>query len=277
MLSQYFNWGAVPLGIMPVFVFLSWLTVGFIFWRKGRQEHHNEYLLFDVFLQASLAGLVLSRVVYILFHLSEFGWNIFAYFDLMNRPGLSLMAFGLGSIVVLFRFAKQRDWDNFEILDFWVLALSAGMVMLALGWFIAGVNFGHPTTMPWGVNFEGVFDKRQPTQLFTAVTFLLLLFTLSRVEYKYRTFKWYKAGKSSARSGFLFAFYLIAGGAYWFLISFFKIPQLEVMGRGVDWLVGLGVSITGLVILMNRRGRVFSRVNRRRAYNARQVFQGRLD
>ena len=251
--------------------------MGFSFWRKGRLEHHNEYQLFDAFVLASLTGWLVARIAYIIFHFNEFGFNIISYFDLVSKPGFSLAVFGVSSMVVLSKYAKKHDWNVFEILDFWAMSLSVGMIVLALGWFVAGINFGNPTQMPWGINFPSVFDKRQPTQVFASLAFALILVFMVQAEYKYRTFKWYKGSRSSAQSGFLFSFFLISSGAFWFLISFFKLPQVVLFNFGLDWLLGLSVSVVGIVMLLARQGRIFPTANRRRSYDSRTIFKGKLD
>jgi len=227
----------------------------------------------DGFILATLAGWGLGRAAYIMLNFQEFGFNILSYLDFSGKPGISLAFFAVGSFLTLYRFAKRHDWDEFEILDFWSMALAVGMIVLTLGWLISGVHFGNPTTLPWGMNFPQVFDYRHPTQIYTLIAFSLLLAFLVRVEYKYRTFKWYKGGRSTAQTGFLFAFFMIATGAFWTIISSFRLPQLVVMGFEIDWLAGLFVSISGLIFLLVRQGKLLTNW-RRKKYDSRSVFKG---
>lgn len=273
MRTELISLGSLHFKTMTLFVFLSLFLTAFTYWRKGKQEHHNQFLLLDSFVWACFVGWLVGRIVHIVLQWSEFGLNIINYIDIAAKPGMSLAAFTLASFVVLYRFANRNDWDAFEVLDFWAMALSIGMVVLAVGWLAAGINFGYPTNLPWGINFPQVFDYRHPTQIYTVLTYLAIFWSLVRVEYKYRTFKWYKAGRSSAQSGFLFAFFLIVGGVFWTLVSFLKVPQIVIFGLEIDWLLGLITSVSGLIILAVRRGRTTLHF-RAKKYDSKAVFQG---
>ena len=82
-----------------------------------------------------------------------------------------------------------------------------------------------------------------------------MYFYLSRVEYKYRTFSWYRHGKKTAQTGFLASVFLISVSVFNFLISFLRPATFVFYGINIDLVVSTGVFIVGLFLLYYRSGR----------------------
>jgi phosphatidylglycerol---prolipoprotein diacylglyceryl transferase len=255
MFPELFRIGSVVIATKSIFLVLAFLTTAFMFWRKAREEHYHEEQVFDAFLLSVLVGMVMGRVGFVLFHIEEFSTQIWRAFDIVGRPG-SVFEVGLiAATLYLFRFARQKKWDAFEVLDFWFLSVAVGMVLIHIGNFFAGVGFGYETSLPWGVVFPGVFQKHHPLQIYTALFFTGLGVYLSWAEYHYRTFTWYRAGKKTAQTGFLTSVFMIAVGAY-FLATLFIRPKLYIWGQiPADIITAMSVLIIGLLLLYNRSGR----------------------
>jgi prolipoprotein diacylglyceryltransferase len=150
------------------------------------------------------------------------------------------------------------------VLDFWVTAISLGMVFIYLGFFLAGSYAGQLTTVPWGVVMPGTFEKSHPVQLYFLLFYLVLFNYLMRVEYRYRTFEWYRRGKKTAQSGFLLSVFLIATGLFYLIMTVVSLPGLVVAGRVLDPWVYLVVVLAGIALLINRSGVSFKSNRRRR-------------
>ncbi len=236
---------------------LAFLTTAFVFWKKTREEHYSSEQAFDVFLLSSLVGLVTGRIGFILLNWSQWGGNFWQWFNIFSRPG-SWLGLGLfGATLFLHRQAKQRKWDVFEILDFWFLALAAGLVLESIGNFFAGTGFGFETNLPWGMVFPGVFARHHPVQLYLAIFYLALYSYLSWSEYHYRTFSWYRAGKKTAEAGFLTSIFLVSSGLMRLFLQLVKPVQVSLYGLGLDLWLNLALVVTGLVLFYQRSGREF--------------------
>ena len=258
MYPTLINLGSFAISTNGLFTFLAFLTTAFVYWRKTREEHYHQDQAFDAFLLASIVGLVAGRLGFMLFNFEELGKNLWNWFDVVNHPG-SMGLFGfVGASLYLYRYAGKKKWDQFEVLDFWFLAISAGLVLKQLGAFFAGIGFGYETQLPWGMVFPGVFAKYHPAQLYTALFYLGLYIYLYWAEYNYRNFLWYRAGKKTARTGFLSCVFFIATGLFMLLLLLVKPAQLVIGQLSLDYLVYGTMSLIGGVMLYLKSGRLIS-------------------
>jgi prolipoprotein diacylglyceryltransferase len=255
MFPVLFSFGSFTLYTMNIFYVLAFLITGYVFWRRGREEHYAEDELFDAFLLSLLWGVFWSRVGFVVVHFNLFGLNPMKWVDVFTYPGiLPVMGFVM-SAWFLFKYAHRNKWNAFEILDFSALAASAGFVVLWLGSFLDGSNVGTPTHLPWGVTFRELFDKRHPAQLYGMMLYLVLFIFLSWAESRYRTFNWYRDKKHSAQTGFLFCIFCIAYGLFGILLAFVTSPQIRVLGYPLDIPIRLLIFVFGLLLLYTRTGR----------------------
>ena len=261
------NLGTIKLKSLTVMAILALLASSFTFWRKGKEEHYDLFSLFDAFIGSGLLGVLLGRLAFVLFNWSVFknDWTLLFNFNQLpgNQPLLALFA----SAWFLSRTAKKRKWDPFEILDFWVTAVSIGMVFIYLGFFLDGSYIGQLTNLPWGIVMPGTFEKSHPVQLYFAVFFLVLFIYLSRVEYRYRTFEWYRQGKKTAQSGFLLSMFLILASAFYLLMTTVSLPSMLLAGRAIDAIVYTLTLVLGVILLLRRSGRLTKRSRSRRLPN----------
>jgi len=263
MLPVLFSFGPVTIYSFGVFLALAVFITSYLFWRKGKEEHYNENELFDGFSLSVLFGAFWSRVGFVLLHFDHFGMNVLKWFDIFSSPGGVILVGLVASTVFLYRYAKKQKWNVFQILDFGALAVAGGAAVFWLGSFVAGSGFGNPTSLPWGMTFPGVFDKRHPTQLYAFLIFVLLYFFLSWAENHYRSFQWYRDKKHSAQTGFLFCVFCIVYGVLGIALSFLMSPQFVVLGYPLDIPVRLCVLLYGLILLFRRSGRSFLLIRKR--------------
>lgn len=259
MFPVLFSIGPFELRTLSFFLVLGFLMTAFLFWKKGREEHYPEIQLFDGFLLASMLGFVIGRVGYVASQIGLLGFSVFKWIDIFNYPGINGAIGVIAASLYLYHYAKHNKWDTFEILDFWVLSLSGGLAVGYVGLFFDGSAFGIPTQLPWGFTFPGLQEPHHPTQLYFAIFFLIFSWYLSRVEYKYRTFEWYRAGKKTAQTGFLVSIFLIAATAFFLLMTWFKPPVFSFFGVNGDRIASVLGLLFGVGLLFSRSGRTFSR------------------
>lgn len=265
MFPILFSLGQIQLRTETLFFILAFLVSAFIFWKKGREEHYSETQLFDGFLLAVVFGFLVSRVGYIVVNFPQFEWNVIRWLDVFAYPGSHLVLGLLGSTLYIAWFAQKKKWDVFEILDFWVLATALSAVLRYFGYFFDGTVFGNVTNLPWGIIFPGVFEKRHPLQLYFAIFYLLLFVLLSRAEYRYRTYEWYRAGKKTAQTGFLISVFIIGSSFFSFLMSFLQPADFSWGGIVWDPWIYMAVAIFGVILLIKRSGRELFPSQKRKA------------
>jgi len=266
--------GAFSLRTLVVFQVLYFLATGFVLWRKSREEHYNEMEIFDSYLFSFIFALFFSRLVYIFLNFSEFGFEILKWFNFVSHPGSNNLAFLFAAGFYLYRYAIKKKWDAFEIIDFWVHAISLGLFFTYLGRLFDGSMFGKATNMPWGIIFPGVFEKRHPVQLYFAIFYLLLYVLLNWFENNYRTFEWYRAGKKAAQTGFLVAMFLIINAVFLFIMTFFKMPEIVVNGVTLDLWIYLFFLFFGFILLVKRSGKsIFPKKESKKLWKVQQKQQ----
>lgn len=264
--------GPLTIKTISLFYALAFLASGFIFWRRGREEHYKEDVLFDGFLLSIVAAVMFSRFGYILFHFDIFGFSVLKWVDFLTYPGMSGVFALIAAGAYLYRFAGKQKWDNFEILDFWAPAMTLGLAIISLGMFFDGGGYGNATNLPIGVTFPNLVEPHHPIQLYLLIFYLLLFVYLSWAEYHYRTFEWYRSSKKTAQTGYLTSVFVIAVGLINFVLSFFRPPTLVFYSVNIDLLISLLAFIAGVVMLYVRSGRVlpFSEGSRKKKARLRR-------
>ncbi len=257
MFETLFSIGGFQLKTLSLFQALSFLVVAIIVWKRSKEENYPETTVFDGYLLSFLFGLIVGRVGHIIFSWSRFQLDILKWFNFVQYPGVQLL-FGLvGAGVYLYFFAKKQKWDAFEILDWWAQAITLGLVWINLSFFMAGTRFGNETSLPWGIVFPGVFEKRHPVQLYFVIFHLVVYKLLNWLEYHYRTFEWYRSGKKTAQTGFVFSCMVLCYSVFSLLMSLFQ-PPIFMLGTIVlDHFLYLLLLIFSLIIILNRANRSF--------------------
>lgn len=255
MFPELVSVGPLNLRSLSVAVAFAFICISFLFWRKGREEHYELGELFDVFFLSWLVGFIGGRITYILLHQDLFGMNVGRWFDVIAFPGFSGLICVLIAALYLFWQAQKNEWDSFELIDFLSLAVTNGLIIMYIGQFFDGTGMGTPTTLPVGVMFPGTQEAHHPAQLYLAISFFFVSWILNRVEYRYRSFAWYRAGKKTAQTGFLTSVFLIASGISLFCVSFVRPAQYVVSGIGLDALFAGIAFCAGVWLLFVRSGR----------------------
>jgi phosphatidylglycerol:prolipoprotein diacylglycerol transferase len=270
MFPILFSIGPLELRTITLFVIAAFFLASFIFWRKCREEHYSEAEIFDGFLVSAIIGSVVARAVFIIFNFNIFGLHILSWFDFNMFPGVNLIAGLAAAAFLLYKNAVKNKWDEFEVLDFWVTSASLGLSIYYLGTFFDGTGYGYSTNLPWGVVFPSIIEPHHPLQMYFALFYAGLFVYLSKVEYAYRTFTWYRHGKKTAQTGFLTSAFLISISVFTFLMAFLKPATLEFLNINFDMVISGILGIVGVGLLLSRSGRTLSIFKRKsRSVNTR--------
>lgn len=264
MFETIFSIGSFQLRTLSIFQIVAFLSAALIIWRRSKEENYSEPMVFDGYLLSFLVGWFLGRLGHILVAWDRFGWDVLKWLNVVQYPGIQLLVGLVGATIYFFVFAKKQKWDAYEVLDWWAQALTLGLIWINVGYFFAGVRFGHVTNLPWGVMFSGVFEKRHPIQLYYLLFHIVMHKVLNWLEYHYRTFEWYRSGKKTAQTGFVFASFMISYSLFSLFISLMQSPIFMIGEFVLDGFIYLLLLGLGLYILLLRSNRVlFSFKNKR--------------
>ena len=242
-----------------VWLILSCLLTGFIYWRKLRRERvDSEDGLIDHAIVAFLIAVGVGRVVFVLFHFKTFGFDLPKWLSLLQQPGL-IGVVALVTAVVAFGRLLGDEWkDKMEQVDYLSIALAFFLFLATLGDLITqGIGLIETMFLPKTTLLPSFDYKTLVISSLYMIFYLVLFLFLSSIEKTYRTFLWYRAKRRSAQTGFVVASFLIGYGGIGFILGWFQPMTLQIVGTGIDPLVKLLVMVSGFVILYLRSGRSF--------------------
>ncbi len=247
----------IEIGRFRIYSYGFMLAVSFFagIWLAGRRaERHgiNRETIYDLSIILIIAAVVGSRMLYILTHRDHYHGII----DVVAlwQGGATYyggMVLAIAGAVV---FLRRKGVSFFPIADVCAPSVALGVFLTRIGCFLSGCCFGKPTQCPLGMVFPGGSPAGytmphmhiHPTQLYSSlygiIIFALLLFVERRVRHSGSTF------------GFLCIFYGVAR----FTVDFFRYYENSAMVgdlMNVNQILSLGLIVTGILILVLRRGR----------------------
>src|SRR3990167_4957649 len=140
-------------------------------------QGYNEEKLLDLSVISLIAALVGGRIYYVLINWQQFAdepGSILAFW----QGGLAYYGALFGILVAGSYFIKMWKWAFFQIADIGSLGAAAALVLGKIGTFLAAMDFGKQTALPWSVNFPGLVGARHPVQLYEATGYLIIFVVL---------------------------------------------------------------------------------------------------
>lgn len=243
---------AAQVGPVTVFSFglllgIAFLIFTFLVFKAVRNQYLDEEKVFDVIFLSTLSGIIGSRAFYIIEHFDSFGFNILNWILINAKPGFSFWG-GVGvSLAVFLITTRNRNLPEFKLLDIFVPGFGVLATFGYFGAFLAGVDVGKPTTLPWGVVTFSTL-KRHPVDLYQALASLLVLLIILRLK------KIVEGKKLPA--GVLFSIFLLLESCVLFLIAFLKEHDIVIAPiLSNEQFMYLLVFVVSLCLLYIRLGR----------------------
>ncbi len=188
---------------------LAILVGGYLAYREGQRKGIEGERIVDFILYASIAGIVGSRLVYVLLE-----WGYYAADPVkilaLRDGGLSFHGAVLGGAAVGWWFIRRYRLPFGKLADTFSPSLAIGYAIGRIGCFLNGCCYGIPTTLPWATLTSYAPGLRHPTQLYASLANLVIFGLLWRWR-QHRRF-----------DGFLFLVYLILYSVYRFIIEFYR-------------------------------------------------------
>ncbi len=244
------------IGPVPIRAYGLMMVIGFVLglWRAARvSKRYNiePERVIDASLAALIAGIVGSRMLYLLMQVPVDGWSVFSEIHRIWEGGLSFHGGLVAAVLAVGAYTRLKGIKFLTMADILAPSLAIGYAFARIGCFLNGCCYGHPTDLPWGVSFldpvtHTLTDPSHPAQLYAFIISLGIFGILTRIE------------RLPRPAGFTFFSYLVLYSVYRFGIEFIrKGATAEV------WIAGLtpaqiaslaGIVIFGLALLvMNRR------------------------
>lgn len=252
----------VKLGWFNIYSFGFMLAVSFLVgiyvssYRAKRFGLDPKHVL-DLSVILILAGVVGSRLLYVVFHLDEY--DSFIDMFALWQGGATLYGGFLLAILATYLYAAKHNVGFLFLADVFAPALALGIMLTRVGCFLSGCCFGKPTGRPWGIVFPpdsaaGAYARQvaahagdvahlHPTQLYASfyglVIFAVLMLAENRVT------------KRGAAFGILVAFY----GVFRFTLDFFRYYESNMrmlFNLTLNQWISVGMFLVGLYLLLRR-------------------------
>ncbi len=178
-----FHLGSFPVYSYGVLLFFALLTGVFVASRELSKHDVDQSRLYALAAAIAVAGLIGSRLFYVLGHLSEFSGRWSRVFDI-NTVGLVYYGGLVAALPVGIYLMRRFKMPSGTVAGAIGLALPLSIAIARVGCFLNGCCGGKPSGLPWAVTFPGSSTPVHPTQLYEAVldlaVFALLLFVGTR-------------------------------------------------------------------------------------------------
>ena len=240
MLPVLFRIGSLDITSFGVMVALGALAGLWVFRRELARSGLPEAAT-DAAVYGLVGGLLGAKLLYVFEHLDES--SFFSLF--LDRGGMSWFGGFAGGLLAGFLTIRAKRWPLVAVLAAATPALAIGQLLGRIGCFLVGDDYGHPTSLPWGVAFpEGLpptSERVHPTQIYEAI--FLGFFTWALI-------RWRRRGLSDRT---VLGRYFVGVGTFRFALEFVRVNTRVLGPLTVAHIFSLAVVALGVALLIPRR------------------------
>ena len=231
----------LKIGPLTLFTFGFFMLIGFLLALhvalKRAKGRIGEDHIYNVAIISLLAGLVGSRIAFILFNSGMFAsfWEYFAIWE----GGMSFFGGFILALLSIFVYTRRKKISFAEILDVFAPGLALTIAITRIGGFLAGANPGLETNVAWA------FQGTHPVALYHSLANFIIFFALIKIDNKM---------KEKFKAGYLFAFFMLLFGIERFIDDFFRAydSPATILAARIAPLVLVALAILLLVRMRKR-------------------------
>ncbi len=213
---------------------LAFLTAGAVTHWRLRTMGEDPEIVYSLLIGAIVGGIVGAKLHYLILHPSEFRVGLFSGSGLVWYGGL------LGGFLGVYLVAHFKHANKAALADAIAPGLALAYSVGRIGCFLNGDDYGHPTSLPWGIAFPKgsppIAVPVHPTQLYevfaSAIIFVLLVWVIS---------------PRMPRVGGLMWAYMILAGIERFMVEFVRTNVPALLGLTQQQWISIGLVIAGVV------------------------------
>jgi len=253
---EILHFGKLSIRYYGLFWSIGLLLGYYLLHRFARNEYFLPSIADRIALYAAIGVLIGARLGHCLiydpkYYLLEHPVELFYFWE----GGLASHGGGVGVLIALWILARQFRVPMLWIMDRIAIPIALIATLIRMGNLMNSEIYGVETTQPWGFIFTrmGETMPHHPTQIYEAVSYLLVFFLLLFLYYRRPIVREYR--------GLLFSIFLVLMFTARFTLEFVKEPQssYEVgMPLNMGQILSIPFWLYGLYLLLRelRRGAV---------------------
>ncbi len=214
MLPVLLDLGFLKIYTLGIFLVLAFFWGSFFLWKNISLTSYKEDEIFDGLFFSLIGGLFIGRLVYIIFHFSDFGFDVLKFILVNGYPGMHYMGFVIGFLLFSFVFAVSRKISYMKCVDYIIPPLFLALAISKLGSFFSGSEIGSQTQFFISLSYANLDGARHLTSFYESILF----FFGSFITYKYI----FLIRKDKLHEGFNIVFFL-----WYFALVQFSLDPLK--------------------------------------------------
>lgn len=193
----------------------------------------------------AIGTIVGARVGHCLFYEPEYYLSNPLEILFIWHGGLASHGAAIGILIALYYFSKKEKRTFLWTIDRVVIATALAAFFIRMGNLMNSEIYGVTTDLPWGFIFvrEKETLPKHPTQIYEALSYLLIFFLLIRLYFK---------ANGKPKEGLLFSLFLILVFSARFFIEFIKNEQVTFekgMALNMGQILSIPLVVAGILLL----------------------------
>lgn len=236
MLPILLQIGFFKLYTFGIFLVLAFFWGCYTLWKNIQLTSFKEDEVFDGVFTALFGGAIISRLVHVGFHFSDFGFNFLKIILFNGYPGFSFWGFVLGFVISLYLFCSSHKLKFEDLIDYMVPPFFLAVAIAKLGSFFAGVEVGTITKFPLAIKYAAFDGLRHVTPLYEAILLFIAVFISHQLIFAIR--------REVVSKGFLMLFFFWYLSAVYFAFDFIRGEKTVIYGYSLYGMISIIILLT---------------------------------
>jgi len=247
MFPEIFKIGDFAVHTYGLMIAIGIILAMYVVKKEATRVGINGEKVVDILFWGIWAGIVGSRVFYVIYFPEEFKNNIIDVFKIW-KGGLVFHGGLIAAVPIVIYLLKKNKFPVLKTLDAVSLGVPLAHFFGRLGCFSAGCCYGKVCDLPWAVRFTHPLTIAppnipiHPTQLYEAFLNLSLFIVLFIIR------------KKITRQGLLFGIYLVGYGSIRFFVEFFRgDPRSIYLNLSTAQWISIAFVVAGFILILKKK------------------------
>jgi len=229
MLPVLLDFGFLKIYTFGVFLVLAFFWGSFFLWKNITSTSYKEDELFDGLFFSLIGGLLIGRLLYIVLHFSDFGFDILRFILINGYPGMHFIGFVFGFLIFWYVFTASKKISYLKCIDYIIPPLFLALAIGKMGSFFSGSEIGAQTTFFISLAYPNLDGARHLTPFYESLLFFLGSFVTFRYIFIIR--------KEKLHEGFNLIFFLWYFSLIQFVFDPLKAFRTMVQNTSIEMII----------------------------------------